>query len=79
MFLQLARLLAARLPQEPLQEVLHGAEHPGGVICQTKHTPCGHDTLAFSVRHEPCEIGWSKYILLGTWFVKGVYFLFTFF
>lgn len=31
MLLQLAHHLAPSLPQEPLQEVLHGAKHTGGV------------------------------------------------
>lgn len=31
MLLQLAHHLAPNLPQEPLQDVLHGAEHTGGV------------------------------------------------
>lgn len=31
MLLQLAHHLAPNLPQEPLQEVLHGAEHTRGV------------------------------------------------
>ena len=32
LLLQLALQLAPGLPQEPLQKVLHGPEHPGGVM-----------------------------------------------
>lgn len=32
MLLQLAHHLAPKLPQEPLQEVFHGAEHTRGVM-----------------------------------------------